>query len=126
MNLSVTLSERAMLALQEAASRNQTTPEALASEAVQSQGISYAAIFGIGVMTSAAFVRRFTVQEYGSILAAAEQNPQVAELVMLLLETPYVALDDARLEPGLQLLAAGGLLAPERVAELLDYGVPAP
>ena len=24
------------------------------------------------------------------------------------------------------ILAAGGLLAPERVAELLDYGVPAP
>ena len=126
MNLSVTLSERAMLALQEAASRNQITPEALASELVQSQGIAYAAIFKIGVMTSAAFVRRFSVSEYAGILAAAEQNPQVAELVMLLLETPYVALDDARLEPGLQLLAAGGLLAPERVAELLDYGVPAP
>jgi len=121
MNLTVTISKRAYLALVEAANRNSLTPEALASEAVQSQGISYAAIFGIGVMTSAAFVRKFTVSEYAGILAAAEQNSQVNELVMLLLETPYVALDDARLEPSLNLLVAGGLLAAERVTALLNF-----
>jgi hypothetical protein len=124
MNLSVTISRRAFLALQEAASRNQSTPEALASEVVQQQGISYANIYRIGVMTSAAFVRRIYANEYAAILAAAEQNAQVAELVAELLESPYVALDDPRLAPGLELLVAGGLLAPERVAQLLDFGLP--
>jgi hypothetical protein len=121
MNLTVTISKRAYLALVEAANRNSLTPEALASESVQSQGIAYAAIYRIGVMTSAAFVRRFSVSEYARILAAAEQNPGVAELVTLLVGEPYVALDDARLEPSLKLLVAGGLLAAERVAAIMNF-----
>ena len=124
MNLAITISQRAFLALQEAASRNQSTPEALASEVVQQQGINYANIYRIGVMTSAAFVRRIHADEYAAILAAAEQNAQVAELVGQLLDEPYVALDDPRLAPGLELLVAGGLLAPGRVAQLLDFGLP--
>lgn len=127
MNLSVTISRRAFLALQEAASRNQSTPEALASEVVQQQGISYANTYRIGVMTSAAFVRRIQPAEFGAILAAAEQDQQVAELVAELLESPYVALDDPRLAPGLEMLATAGLLAgPERVGEILSYEVPPP
>jgi hypothetical protein len=121
MNLTITISKRAFLALQEAASRNQSTPEALAAEVVQQQGIGYANIYRIGVMTSAAFVRRLANAEYVAILAAAEQNAQVAELVAELLNEPYVALDDPRLAPGLELLVAGGLLAAERVAELLNF-----
>lgn len=124
MNMTVTISERAYLALQEAASRNQSTPEALASEVVQKEGVSYASIYRIGVMTSAAFVRRIAAAEYAAILAAAEQNAQVAELVGQLLDSAYVVLDDPRLAPGLQLLVAGGLLEPERVAQLLDFGLP--
>lgn len=120
MNLTVTISQRAFLALQEAASRNQLTPEALASEAVQQQGINYANIYKIGVVTNAGFVRRFTLTEYAGILTAAEQNPQVAGLVEELLNEPYVVRDDPRLEPSLTLLVTAGLLAAERVAELLN------
>lgn len=124
MNLSVTISLRAFLALQEAASRNNSAPEALASELVQKQGIHYANIYKIGVMTSAAFIRRIHPNEYAAILATCEQNGQVAELVGQLLDVPYVELDDPRLALGLQVLAANDLLTPERVAQLLDLELP--
>lgn len=121
MNLTVTVSRRAFDALQAAAKNNGVTPEELASEAVQQQGINYANIYKIGVITNAAFVRRFTLAEYAGILTAAEQNPQVAGLVEELLNEPYVIRDDPRLEPALMLLVAAGLLAAERVAELLNF-----
>ena len=122
--LTVTTTERAYRALVAAAEANGLTVEALASEAIQQVGISYAEIFRVGVMTSAAFVRRFTVEEYGSILAAAEGDPTVAQLVSELLEAPYVALDDERLLPGLDALAAAGLLEGDRIAAILDYNLP--
>ena len=122
--LTVTTTERAYRALVAAAEANGMTPETIASEAIQQVGISYAEIFRVGVMTSAAFVRRFTVEEYGSILAAAEGDPTVAQLVSELLEAPYVALDDERLLPGLDALAAAGLLEGDRIAAILDYNLP--
>ena len=125
MDLTVTISPRAFYALQAAAANNGTTPEALAAEVVQSQGITYSTIYGVGVMTSAAFVRRFEATEYAAILAAADQSEQVAALIEQLTNTPYVALDDERLAPGLQLLVGAGLLTAARVAEILDYGLTA-
>jgi hypothetical protein len=122
--LTVTTTERAYRALVVAAEANGLTVEALSSEAIQQVGISYAEIFRVGVMTSAAFVRRFTVSEYAGILAAAEQNTVVALLVGELLEAPYVALDDERLRPGLEALAQAGLLDAERIAAILDYNPP--
>jgi hypothetical protein len=119
--LTVTTTERAYRALVVAAEANGLTVEALASEAIQQVGISYAEIFRVGVMTSVAFVRRFTVAEYAGILAAAEANTVVALLVDELLEAPYVALDDERLRPGLEALAQAGLLDANRIAEILDY-----
>jgi hypothetical protein len=122
--LTVTTTERAYRALVVAAEANGLTVEALASEAIQQVGISYAEIFRVGVMTSAAFVRRFTVAEYAGILAAAEQDTVVALLVGELLEAPYVALDDERLRPGLEALAQAGLLDADRIAAILDYNPP--
>jgi len=122
--LTVTTTERAYRALVVAAEANGLTVEALASEAIQQVGISYAEIFRVGVMTSAAFVRRFTVAEYAGILAAAEGNTMVALLVGELLEAPYVALDDERLRPGLEALAQAGLLDADRIAAILDYNPP--
>jgi hypothetical protein len=122
--LTVTTTERAYRALVVAAEANGLTVEALASEAIQQVGISYAEIFRVGVMTSAAFVRRFTVAEYAGILAAAEEDTVVALLVGELLEAPYVALDDERLGPGLEALALAGLLDADRIAAILDYNPP--
>jgi hypothetical protein len=122
--ITVTTTERAYRALVVAAEANGLTVEALVSEAIQQVGISYAEIFRVGVMTSAAFVRRFTVAEYAGILAAAGQNTVVALLVGELLQVPYVALDDERLRPGLEALAKAGLLDVERIAAILDYNPP--
>ena len=47
------------------------TPEALLSEFVAQQGARYANDFRVGIITGAAFVARFTPQEYGAILAYA-------------------------------------------------------
>jgi hypothetical protein len=110
----------------EAANRNGTTPEAIAAEFLTTQGNSYAELFKIGVITSAAFIRRFTANEYATILAAAEQSPDVAALVDELTASLNVALNDPRLEPGLQQLAAAGLIDEERIPELLSYTRPEP
>jgi hypothetical protein len=110
----------------EAANRNNTTPEAIAAEFLTTQGTSYAELFHIGVITSAAFIRRFTATEYAAILAAAEQSPEVAALVDELTASPNVVLSDPRIEPGLQQLAAAGLIAEKRIPELLDYTRPEP
>lgn len=108
----------------EAANRNGTTPDAIALDFLTQQGGNYAELFKIGVITSAAFIRRFTATEYAIIMAAAEQSPEVAALVDELTASPNVALYDPRLEPGLQQLAAAGLIASERIPELLSYTRP--
>jgi hypothetical protein len=110
----------------EAANRNGTTPEAIAAEFLAQQGTSYAELFHIGVITSAAFIRQFTATEYAAILAATEQSPGVAALVDGLTASPNVAMNDPRLGPGLQLLAGAGLIAEERIPELLAYTRPEP
>lgn len=110
----------------EAANRNGTTPEAIAAEFLTTQGNSYAELFKIGVITSAAFIRRFTATEYATILAAAEQSPEVAALVDELTSSPNVALYDPRLEPSLRLMADAGLIAEARIPELLAYDRPEP
>lgn len=77
-----------------AAIRNNTTPEQLAREFLEHQGRTYADLNRIGLLASGAFIQRFTPQEYGAILAAAEQSPDVAALVDQLISSPLVALDD--------------------------------
>ena len=108
----------------EAANRNGTTAEALALELLEAQGKSYADLFRVGVITSAAFIARFTPAEYAGILAAAETDATVAGLLATLLAEPVVNFDDPRLEPGLQQLVEAELLEADRVAELLSYERP--
>lgn len=109
-----------------AANGAKVSPAALALEFAEAQGRRYADGFAIGLITSAAFIARFTPPEYGAILAAAETNPQIAGLIAQLTAAPNVALDDPRLAPGLALLVTEGLLAPERVAEVLAWVRPTP
>jgi hypothetical protein len=135
--LTVTLTNRRVIdGYVEAANRNGFTPEDLVAEFANAQGRRYADNFKIGVITSAAFIARFTPAEYNNILVAAElpaspSSPEQAEaaqtvghLVNELLTTPHVALDDPRLERGLMLLVREGLLEEERVGELLSYHRP--
>jgi hypothetical protein len=118
-NLSISLTDpRAIDGWIEAANRAGTTPEAMALELLQEQGIRYADLFKIGVITSAAFVQRFTSPEYGAIREAAEVSPDVANLIGQLIEAPLVVLTDPRIGPGLLMLTEAGLLAEGRAEEI--------
>jgi hypothetical protein len=124
-NLNITISDaRAIDGWVEAANRAGVTPEVMALELLQQQGMRYADLFGIGVLITAAFVRRFTPAEYLAIFTAAAENIHVEKLVTQLIDEPYVSLDDPRLLRGLQFLAAVNLLLPERIAKLLAYDRP--
>ena len=118
-NLSISLTDhRAIDGWIEAANRAGLTPEAMALELLQEQGIRYADLFKIGVITSAAFVQRFTSPEYGAIREAAEVSPDVAALIGQLIEAPLVVLTDRRIGPGLAMLTEAGLLAEGRAEEI--------
>jgi hypothetical protein len=126
-SLSITITDARLIdGWVEAANRNNTTPELLALEFLKHQGRIYADLNRIGLITSSAFIRRFSATEYGAILAASEQSAEVAALIDELTSSPQVALDDPRLAPGLQQLAAAGLIAAERIPELLAYSRPTP
>jgi hypothetical protein len=125
MSLTITLTHpRFVDGFVEAGNRNGTTAEAIALEFLEAQGKSYADLFGVGVITSAAFIARFTPEEYAGILAAAETDATVAGLLATLLAEPLVNFDDPRLEPGLQTLVTAELLTAERLPELLSYERP--
>lgn len=108
------------------ANRAGLTPEAYALQQMETLGLRAADDNRIGVITSAAFIARFSPTEYAGILAAAQVQSAVADLIAQLTSTPNVAMDDPRLQPGLRLLVMAGLVAPDRVAQLLAYERPLP
>ena len=134
--ISLTLTDRQYDGYVIAANGAGMTPEALLSEFVAQQGARYANDFRVGIITSAAFVARFTPQEYGAILAYAQapldpgveddSHIQVAELLNMLFDTSDVHLDDPRLAPGLDLLVSLDLLDATRPAQILAYERPTP
>jgi hypothetical protein len=108
----------------EAAIRNGTTPEELAAEFLNQQGAQYAGLFEIAVITTSAFMRRLTVQEYIAILTASQTSLEITALIDQLTAAYTIMLLDPRLLAGLQLLAEMGLISPERIPELLAYQRP--
>jgi hypothetical protein len=126
-SITITLTDlRAIDGWIEAANKADMTPEAMALELLQHQGLRYADLFRIGVLTSAAFVQRFTAAEYGDIRAAAEQVAEVASAIGELLEEPFVVLTDPRIAPRLAMFTAAGLLAQGRAEELQAWEHPTP
>lgn len=110
----------------QAANNAGMTPEALALEFLANQGARYADDFKIGIITSAAFMARFTPAEYSDIMGAAATDEEVAGVLNQLTAAPTVALDDARIEPGLELLVSKGLLDVARIPEIVAYQRPEP
>jgi hypothetical protein len=134
------------------ANRAGLTPDVYARQQMEALGLRAADDNRIGVITSAAFIARFSPSEYAAILAAcepvlvpsptdptAEEAAQItaaqlhndladaiADLIDQLTNTPNVALDDDRLQSGLRLLLMAGLIAPERTEALLSYERPVP
>lgn len=122
----ITLSDKALDGLIEAGNRNGTTAEAIATELLTNQGNSYADLFHIGRVTSAAFVLRFSPEEYAAITAAASGHPEVAGYITQLCQQPYVSLTDPRLQPAMQAMADAGLIDTSRVDAILSYERPEP
>lgn len=110
----------------EAANRNKTSPEHIIMEFIEWQGLNYINLFQIGHITSAAFIRRLSAEEYSNILNAAKQNPDINRLVDELVSNPVISLNDSRLITGLEFLVSGGLLQENRISELLYYERPEP
>jgi hypothetical protein len=122
MSITITISDpRAVDGWIEAANRAGVTPEVIALDFLNKEGIKYADLFKIAVLTSAAFVQRFTAAEYGAIRAAAEQSAEVNGLIQQLIDSATVVLSDPRILPALELLTAAGLLAPGRAAEIASW-----
>lgn len=121
----------------QAANHAGMTPEDLALEFLAQQGARYADGFGIGVITSSAFMARFKSTEYAAILSASEPaenateeessaSAELAALIAELTSNPTIKLDDLRLIGGLNKLAAVGLINETRIPELLAYSRPVP
>lgn len=108
------------------ANTNGITPEAACLESLGETGKRYADTYNIAVVTSAAFVGRFTPPEYAGIIAAAETDADVAALVSEVMVNAYIYLDDPRLSPGLDLLEAEQLIDTGRKAQILSYDRPEP
>lgn len=124
--LTITLTDKAYNGLVEAGNRNGITAEAIAAELLTNQGNSYADLFQIGTITSAAFVLRFTPQEYAAIMQAAPEHPEIAGYIAQLSNQAYVPLTDPRLQPALEAMAQAGLIEPGRLDAILFYERPEP
>jgi hypothetical protein len=105
-------------------SENPRTLEEFVLQHITAMGRGMADSKKIGTISSAEFVLRFTPQEYGGIVAAAQQSPELAALLNELRVNPQANMDDPRLLPGLQMLVAAGLLAAERIPQLTAYDRP--
>lgn len=122
MEITTTVTNRAYQGLVEAANKNSLTVEFLASDVVERSGISYADLFKIGVITSAAFIKRFKSEELVNILSTAETNPEFNYLITKLTEQPYVNLMSDEAINGVNLLNQANLLVGEnRVEEILNF-----
>lgn len=118
--------QRAYDGLAKAAQRNSLTLTALASDILRQQGFGYANLFGIGVLTSGMVISRLTPEEYASILQASQSDADIKALIDELVSEGHIAADDERLTNGFARVVAAGLLAPERVPQILAYERPVP
>lgn len=100
------------------------TPQQYLQNEMENFAILLANYERIGVVTSAAFVQRFTPAEYAAISAAAEASADVAALVQQLVGSTTVQLDDPRIAPALALLTTAGLLESGRAAQIQDWEHP--
>ena len=110
----------------EAANRASVSPEALMLDVISEEGRKYANLYKVGVVTTSAFILRLMPDEYAAIVAAAEQSPEIAEMVEQFSRQPEIALDDERLRSGLLLLAGVVPGIADRIPDLLAYTRPEP
>lgn len=125
-DITISLPQRAYDGLVEAAKRNGLTLTGVAGDALKLQGLQYANLFQIGVVTSGAIIARFTPEEYTAILNASKTDQAIADLINELTNEGHIIIDDPRLVNGLQKLVNVGLLAADRVPQIMAYEHPTP
>lgn len=72
------------------------------------------------VITRLAFLRKFTAGERVAVRAACAVSPELSDFMALLDMAESVDLDDDDIVSGVSMLAQAGLIAPERVAQVLS------
>lgn len=122
--ITLTISGRAHDGFLAAAAKNNVSLTDFVATVLTEAGVGYADLLRVGRITSAAFIQRFSVQEYNGILGASESSLAIKKLIEDLVKEPEITLDDPRLQNGLQVLVAAGLLAESRVEELLAHEIP--
>lgn len=125
-DITLSLPQRAYDGLVEAATRNSLSLATLAGDALKLQGLQYANLFQIGVVTSGAIIARFTPEEYTAILNASKTDPAIADLIAELTGEGHIVIDDPRLVNGLQKLVDVGLLKSDRPSQIMAYQHPTP
>ena len=108
----------------QAAINNGMSPEDIILDFVNKQGSDYANLFRVGVINTAAFIARLTPEEYGSIIGASVENPDIAGLIQSLIAETTIYLNDPRVINGVNLLVAAGFFTAERAEEILHYDRP--
>ena len=130
MNITITLSDARSIDGVIATVNRRNTDRPLSEQLtpkqfVQNEMDSFAKILAdyerIAIVTSLGFVQRFTPEEYANIRAAAEQNPEIADMIQQLIEAPTVNMADPRIPPAVALLTAAGLLSPGRAEVIVSW-----
>lgn len=70
------------------------------------------------------FLRRYTQEERQAIRAARRSDDIIDEILFILTTVRYVDLDDQDTQQGVGYIAQQGLIAPNRVAEILADALP--
>jgi len=91
---------------------------------VEGAALSYASQYRVGVISSGAFVLRFTPSEYAGIETASATDPIVAGFLARVQESNEVVLYADEVVQGLAYLVAQSLLTQQRSEEILAYDVP--
>lgn len=121
-SLSITITDKRQIdGLINAANAALKSPEDFLLNIVAEQGKRYADYYFVAIITSSAFVARFTPQEYASIIAAQDSHPEVKDMLDLLYATSNVYLDDPRIPEALNTLVQLNLLDASRPEQILYF-----
>jgi hypothetical protein len=97
------------------------TPEQYLQTVAEGWAASYADQYEVGIISSAAFVLRFTPEEIAQIQAVAQVSPEVAGYLSSVVESKRVFLWIPEVTGGLDALVQAGLLTQERRDAILAF-----
>lgn len=100
-----------------------STPEAYLRHLIEGTCEPLAERYNIGIISSGAFVLRFTASEREAIDAAALSDDTVVGFLSRVGESPHALLYSDEVQQGIAYLVDVGLLTQQRADEVLSYSV---